>query len=175
MSEALLGMNTSRDKDLDLTTLHPRFEILSKLKDIFVDRVDPVLKILHVPSFWAGLNQALNDPQPMSKSMQAEAFSFYYTAIGASDELQCKRLFGEGKIVMLPRYRVACQRALVEASFLATTSIATLRAYALYLVSIAATVLTMDLTSTLRFSPNMATDLKSYMCFRRLAYVWQGK
>jgi hypothetical protein len=36
----------------NLAALHPPFDIVCKLWDIFLERVDPLIKLLHTPTFW---------------------------------------------------------------------------------------------------------------------------
>jgi hypothetical protein len=36
----------------NLATLHPPLDAVTKLWTIFLDRVDPLIKLLHTPTFW---------------------------------------------------------------------------------------------------------------------------
>ncbi|OTA56698.1 C6 transcription factor [Hypoxylon sp. EC38] len=124
------------DKPENLAGLHPSSQILPKLKEIYADRVDPMMKILHLPTFWAALTDGLRHPQEMSKSLEAEVFAFYLAAINALTDDECRNLFGLQKSVMYSRYRLAARQALMNAGFLSTSSIMTLRAYAMFLMCI---------------------------------------
>jgi hypothetical protein len=119
----------------DLTSLHPSLPILSKLRDLYIDRVDPLVKILHLPTFWTALTNGLRNPQGTSKSLEAVAFNFYLVTIRSLNEDECQSLFGLPKSVLFSRYRQASQQALVDAGFLSTSDPTTLRAYALFMVS----------------------------------------
>lgn len=122
-------------KSENLTSLHLSFEILPKLKEIYVDRVDPLIKVLHLPTFWAALSNGLRHPQNLSKSFEAVVFAFYLATISALREDECQTFFGAQKSILYSRYRVATRQALVNAGFLSTSSLMTLRAYAVYIVS----------------------------------------
>lgn len=119
----------------NLASLHPSFQVLPKLREIYVDRVDPLIKIFHVPTFWTALTNGLRHPQDLSKSLEAAMFAFYLATISTLKDDECQNLFGEQKSVMYSRYRLATRQALVNAGFLSTSSPMTLRAYAMFIVS----------------------------------------
>lgn len=119
----------------DLASLHPPFELLPKLKEIYTDRVDPLMKLLHLPTFWVALASALQQPQAISKSFEAAIFAFYLAAISAMREDECQTMFATQKSIIFSRYRVATRQALVNADFLSTSNPMTLRAYAIFMVS----------------------------------------
>lgn len=119
----------------NLASLHLSFQILPKLRDIYVDRVDPLMKILHLPTFWPALTEGLRRPQDLPKSLEAAIFAFYMTVISTLKEDECQNLFGIQPSVMISRYRLATRQALVNAGFLSTSNPMTLRAYAMFMVS----------------------------------------
>ncbi|KAF2761141.1 C6 transcription factor [Pseudovirgaria hyperparasitica] len=120
----------------NLGALHPNAQVLSMLKDIFIDRVDPLHKIYHVPTFWNGLVKALQRPESFSKSLEAAAFAFYLATICSMSEMEIQRCFGAPKSIVGPRYRLATRQALVSAGFLSTSSPETLGAYAMFIMSV---------------------------------------
>jgi hypothetical protein len=126
----------SNYKPENLTSLHPSSQILPKLREIYVDRVDPWIKILHLPTFWAVLTDGLRHPHNMPKSLEAAIFAFYLATVSALSEDECQEVFGIQKAIMYSRYRAATRQALVNAGFLSTSSPMTLRAYSLFIVSI---------------------------------------
>ncbi|KAI1778402.1 putative C6 transcription factor [Hypoxylon cercidicola] len=121
-------------KAQDLRSLHPPFQILPKLRDIYVDRVDPMIKILHVPTFWTTLTDGLRHPHKLSRSLEAEIFAFYLATISSLKEDECQNLFAASKSVLYSRYRLATRQALINAGFLSTSNPATLRAYAIFIM-----------------------------------------
>ncbi|XXH03730.1 hypothetical protein Hte_010136 [Hypoxylon texense] len=118
----------------DLRSLHPSFQILSKLRDIYADRVDPMMKILHLPTFWAALTNGLRNPQKLSRSLEAEIFAFYLATISSLKESECQSLFGTSQQVLYSRYKFATRQALVNAGLMSTSSPTTLRAYAIFIM-----------------------------------------
>lgn len=128
-------MPNTHSKIESLTSLHPPYHILLKLWDIYVDRVDPLMKILHLPTFWSSLMNVLQHPQDISKSLEALICAFYLAIITSLEEDECRGLLGGQKSVIFARYERAARRALRTAGFLHTSSPMTLRAYVMFLVS----------------------------------------
>lgn len=117
-----------------LKSLHPSYQILPRLKEIYADRVDPWIKILHLPSFWSVLADGLRHPHDIPKSLEAAIFAFYLATVSSLSEDECEEVFGMQKTIIYPRYRAATRQALVNAGFLSTSSPMTLRAYSLFIV-----------------------------------------
>lgn len=74
----------------NLSSLHPSFQTLPRLREIYADRVDPWIKILHLPNFWAVLTEGLRHPYDMPKSVEAAIFAFYLATVSALSE-SCSR------------------------------------------------------------------------------------
>lgn len=141
MDEPLSDQNAlffgQNEKVEDLASLHPPVQILPKLRDIYADRVDPLVKILHLPTFLATLENGLRHPSGRSDSLEAIMFAFYLAVVSTLDEDECQDLFGVSEAVIHSRYRLATRQALVNAGFLSTSNPLTLQAYVLFMVRIA--------------------------------------
>ncbi|KAE9372518.1 putative fungal-specific transcription factor [Stipitochalara longipes BDJ] len=120
----------------NLASLHPSVKILSKLWDAYIDRADPLMKVLHLPTFWTSLTNALHHPHHVSKSLQALLFAFYLVTISSLEEGECQSLFGGPKPAIFAQYKRAARKALINAGFLHTSSPTTLRAYALFIMAV---------------------------------------
>jgi hypothetical protein len=94
-----------------------------------------LVKPLHLPTFWVTITSALRNPYDISKSVEAVIFAFYLITIYSLEEDECRSLFGGEKSIIFARYRVAARQALMNAGFLKTTSIVTLQAYMMFIVS----------------------------------------
>lgn len=116
--------------------MHPEYNILLKLWDVFIDRVDPFAKILHLPTFWLSLKSAIEQPSDVPSDLQALVFSFYLASVASLEEGECLEVMHECKPDILARQKRLARRALRAAGFLNTTSVTTLRAYCIFLVSI---------------------------------------
>ncbi|KAH7309934.1 putative C6 transcription factor [Rhexocercosporidium sp. MPI-PUGE-AT-0058] len=119
-----------------LASLHPPYHVLLKLREIYVDRVDPLMKILHLPTFWSSLTNALQHPEDISKSLEALISAFYLATITSLEEDECRGLLGEEKSAIFARHERVARRALRTAGFLHTSSPVTLRAYVMFLMGV---------------------------------------
>lgn len=118
----------------NLASLYPPVQILPKLQEVYVDRIDPLMKILHLPTFWSSLMGVLQNPQNVSKTLEAVFFSFYFATISALEEGECLSILGAQKSLLYTRCRLATRQALVNAGLLSTSSPMTLQAYAMFMV-----------------------------------------
>lgn len=103
---------------------------------VYIDRVDPLMKLLHVPSFGPAMKDAVQNSKRMSKSLEALIFAFYLVTTASMEDNECTALLGDRKAIIAPRYEAAARQALINADFVRTSSLKTLQAYILFLVSI---------------------------------------
>lgn len=107
------------------------------LFQVYVEQVDPVIKILHRPS----LSKLMEKNEPYLTYPKGHV---YVTALGAAvcyaaacslTENQCRRMFQAGKLSIVATLRRTCERALEQADVLSTQDMTVLQAFVLYLVS----------------------------------------
>ncbi|KAH0497613.1 hypothetical protein TgHK011_004906 [Trichoderma gracile] len=136
LDESGLFFEPETDRFESLVKLHLPTPLLSKLRDIYNDRVDPMMKILHLPTFWVTMTNALQRPLEMPKSLQALIFAFYLVAISSFTEEEAQNLFEMPLSVIVKRYRVATRQALVHARFLSTSNVMTLQAFSIFTICV---------------------------------------
>ena len=107
-----------------------------RLYEIFLENVNPLIKVIHVPTFRKMIDGFCVTPYKVSKSFEALLFVTYLSAVSSLGEDECLQNLGEPKTVVFSRYRIAAQQALANATFLRSTSIVTLQAYHMFLVSL---------------------------------------
>jgi hypothetical protein len=129
--ELLLSTST---KIVDLSSFHPPVLVLQKLQPFFLERVDPITKILHFPSFWSCLTTGIERPKEMPKPLQALIFVFYFVTTSSLDNEECYSLFGEQQSAVSARYKFAAHQGLMNARFLRSSHLTTLQAFSLFLV-----------------------------------------
>jgi hypothetical protein len=95
---------------------------------VFVDNVDPVVRMLHKPSLRTQMVKATDNLNGISTPFEALMFAIYFASITSMTEVQCDAMFHEGKEGLLCRYRFAVQQALARARFLSTHNLITLQA-----------------------------------------------
>jgi hypothetical protein len=119
----------------ELHSLHPEPRKIYRLWQIFVETVNPLTKIIHVPTLQQRILDASWDPSRIQKPLAATMFSMYSLALISMSPEACQDSFGESPAVLYTRYRTASARALVDADFLTTTDLEVLQALALFLLA----------------------------------------
>ena len=121
-------------QNVDLLSLHPLPNQIAKYWEIYKDRVDPLVKILHVPTIEPTILSAASHLSNLSKGFEALLFAIYYGVTTALSAHDCLLNFGEEKAVLLSRYRFALEQALARANFLTTEEATVLQALVIFLI-----------------------------------------
>ena len=134
------------DPGPELGNLHPEPRHIFLLWQRFVERVNPLTKIIHVPTLQERTLDATCNIENITKPLNALLFSIYTLAITSMPSSECLSTFSEDKITLLSRYRVATIRALIAADFLTTREFEVLQALVLFLFADPESELTITLT-----------------------------
>lgn len=129
VSGAILGSTRS------LTEQHPSYEDATKLWNTYVRNVEPLCKVLHVPTVAKMVDTVSKQPAAASKSDECLLFVIYYFAVFSMSDDDCLQEFNKSRNSLMSRYRTAVFQALVNASWLKTTAMPVLQAYTLFLVA----------------------------------------
>ena len=134
-SAAVFGSTLTAPKDLRL--LHPTPEQISQLCSLFIENVDPVFKVLHVPSLRNMVSDAISnlDNIPSNTYIEALLFSMYYAAVTSLTPEECLQMFHDSKESLLARFRAGTERAFSNADFLCECDLETLQALAIFLIA----------------------------------------
>lgn len=124
----------SPDTAVDLSTLHPGQVQIFRLWQIYLDNVNPLLKITHTPTLQARIIDAAGDVTKISPTLEALMFSIYCVSILSLEDDQCLAAFGSPKEDFLRCYQFGCQQALQNAGVLRTSDRDCLTALHLFLV-----------------------------------------
>ena len=112
---------------LDSVMPSPRHHAL--LWQLYLENVDPLLKIFHVTS------KTVSSPTTTSASLRCLLYAVYYAAIVSLQHRdQCFGMFQEDRHVLLDKYRNGVQSALAKADFLASPDLTILQAMAIFLI-----------------------------------------
>ncbi len=125
-----------RKTDLNLSTLHPEQHHIFRLWQIYLDNVNPLLKVTHTPTLQSLMIEAASDVTNIGPSLEALMFSIYCISILSLEQDECQILFNLPKEDLLRIYQLGCQQALLDCSFLRSSDRDCLTALFLYLVSI---------------------------------------
>ena len=135
-SATVFGSTLSAPKDLRL--LHPSPAQISHLCTLYIENVDPMFKVLHVPTLRNMVTDAISnvDVIPSGTYVECLLFAMYYAAVTTLTVEECLKYFQDGKESLLAKYRAGTERALSNADMLLECDMETLQALSIYLVSI---------------------------------------
>lgn len=117
-----------------ITHIHPSTIQIFQLWQVYLNNVNPLLKIFHAPILQVQVVEAGANLASIAKPLEALMFSIYFIAVESMTEEEVQRMFGEVKPVVLNRYRHASEQALVNAEFMKSNNVMVLQAFLLYLV-----------------------------------------
>ena len=128
---------SSHRTSVDLSTLHPDPVQIFRLWQIYLDNVNPLLKVTHTPSLQGRIIEAASNVTNINPPLEALMFSIYATSILSLIVEDCQTIFGSSKEDLSTRYQFGCQQALLNCAFLRSSDRDCLTALYLYLVSLA--------------------------------------
>lgn len=118
-----------------VTDLHPPAVQVFQLWQIYLDNVNPLLKITHTPTLQGQLIEAAANPVKIPKPLEALLFSIYFIALISMTDEEALETLKEDKKRLVARYHHASQQALINAGFMRSPDIVVLQAFVIYLVS----------------------------------------
>lgn len=118
-----------------LTQYHPTHANAMALLERYFNNVEPICKILHVPSTTQMVKLASQHPETASKTEQCLLFAIYHAAVFSMTEEECTNDLKQKRNAIMKQYHHAAKHALVNASFLKTTEFSVLQAFFLFLLS----------------------------------------
>ena len=118
--------------------LRPAPAVCKKLCQVYLDRVDPIIRIFHRPSLMGFLLEGksyldYHDNNPVLDVLKSSVF---VVAIVSLTEEQCQSLFDADRTSFIATHRLACEAALDRAGLITTEDITVLQSFVLYLVCI---------------------------------------
>lgn len=118
---------------MDLKALHPDQWQATVLWHTFVSRVDPVLKVVHIPTTVTRVFGAINRPDSQGPDVHCLLFAIFFAATTArcSDEPANQQLRAD-----LRRYQQGLELAMHHSSFLDSPTVTSLQGLAIYLVGL---------------------------------------
>lgn len=118
-----------------VTEWHPPAVQIFQLWQIYLDNVNPLLKLTHTPTLQGQLIEAAANPAKIPKPLEALLFSIYFMAIVSLTDEEVQDTFKEEKTRLMSKYHRGTQQALINAGFMRSPDIVVLQAFLMYLVS----------------------------------------
>lgn len=128
LSDALMGTRQT------LGQYHPTANAAMILWRTYVENIEPITKILHVPSTSTVIERIARDPESANSQEECLAFSVYHFAVFSMTNQECIQQLGQSRSELLSSLHFATRQALVNASFLKTTDLVVLQAFVLFLL-----------------------------------------
>lgn len=119
---------------VDMLSIHPIPTQIPTYWNIFKDRVDPLVKVLHLPSISPTILASSSHLGNLSKGFEALLFSIYYCATTSLSNKECLSMLGEDRNSLLNRYRFGTEQALARATFLVAEEVVIVQAFVLFLM-----------------------------------------
>ncbi|KUJ19413.1 uncharacterized protein LY89DRAFT_716926 [Mollisia scopiformis] len=126
----------SRKLAVDICTLHPEPVQIFRLWQLYLENVNPLLKITHTPSLQGRIIEAAGDVSNIKPTLEALMFSIYCMTVTSLDPDDCLAMFGSSQVDLLRRYQFGCQQALLNSGFLRCHERDCLTALYFYLISV---------------------------------------
>lgn len=106
----------------------------TQLWQTFVNNVDPLTKILHIPTGQAHIFGAINDASETAEDINALLFAVFYAATTSLEEDDVDALLGHDKETSLSFFKRRFEQSLGRVNILDNPSLLSLQALAIYLV-----------------------------------------
>jgi hypothetical protein len=75
-----------RSADVDLRKLHPLPSQIPFIWQIYIENVDPLIKLLHIPTMNSIIRKIRSDMDSITPGLEALMFAIYFAAITSLEE-----------------------------------------------------------------------------------------
>ncbi|KAH8434413.1 fungal specific transcription factor domain-containing protein [Aspergillus melleus] len=143
-----------------ITHLHPPGVRIFQLWQVYINNVNPLLKITHIPTLQPKIVDASVDSAQASRPLEALMFCIYLVAVKSMTDDEVTTTLGEPKALSVARFNEACQHGLLNAGLIKSNNIMVLQAFVLYLLSEGREVDTRTLSCWIGIAVRMAIHLR---------------
>ncbi|KAH7482695.1 hypothetical protein FOMA001_g6593 [Fusarium oxysporum f. sp. matthiolae] len=119
--------------DVDLTGLHPLPAQGSFLWQIYLENIEPLVKVLHIPTMSRLMTQVRRGEHDLRPGDEALVFAIYYSAVTSMETQEVEANLGASQSHFISQFRFALEQALAKSNLLNTTNMAMLQAFVIYL------------------------------------------
>ncbi|KAJ0117153.1 C6 zinc finger domain-containing protein [Diaporthe amygdali] len=132
-SELIFGAETPSTNPEDLT---PSPSHIVRLWQIYLDRCNPLTKVIHVPTIQPYLLEATGTSPNLPKNVEALLFSIYTLAVVSMTKDECEEVLGIPREKALAKFSAGLRSCMIRLGFLKTHDLFTLQALVIYLISL---------------------------------------
>ncbi|KAH6718329.1 fungal-specific transcription factor domain-containing protein [Leptodontidium sp. MPI-SDFR-AT-0119] len=112
---------------------HPTKSCAVQLWQAFVNNVDPMIKIFHLPTTQAIVYAAIKNTNESGADTNALLFSIYFAATASLNHKSLVNILGNDKTTALNQFKRGLEQSLATSKFLDTPNLVTLQAITLYI------------------------------------------
>ncbi|KAL6794067.1 fungal-specific transcription factor [Trichoderma sp. SZMC 28012] len=129
-----LPFNFPVDVSRPLELAHPPPASILFLWQTYLDVVDPLIKIFHVPSIQRQVMSISQGRKIPDADTECLLFAIYYSTVIAIPAAECRQELHEERPVLLQRFRNGVEESLRQINFWSSRNITALQAFVLYLI-----------------------------------------
>ncbi|KAL2130870.1 hypothetical protein VTI74DRAFT_5844 [Chaetomium olivicolor] len=118
------------------TVVWPEPDQIAELWQIYRQRVNPLAKIIHVPTLEPDIRRAAYGPNAVPKNIEALLYSIFLMAVVALTADECLDKLGHSREEAIQMYSEGVRSALTQMNFLTAYDFTSLQALVLYLMSL---------------------------------------
>ena len=131
------GLVSKPHLSVDISSLYPSRGQAAQLWQVYLNNVDVLVKVLHIPTIQPAIFAAINNQSQVSPDLSALLFSIYFAAVTSLRREDTHVMLGQDWQSALQRYQRGLETSLHMASFLDSPTITFLQAMSIYLVNMA--------------------------------------
>lgn len=120
--------------NLNLCDVYPEPVHVFRLWQIFLERVNPVCKVIHVPSVQPHVVEAASGTWHVPPNYKPLLFAIFNMGVISLSEVECRQTLGMARETALKKFSAGIRAALIEVNFMSTYDLCILQALVLYLV-----------------------------------------
>ncbi|KAI3554112.1 hypothetical protein CABS01_13200 [Colletotrichum abscissum] len=132
-TDLLLGDDAPKSSVLDAW---PDAALVFKLWQIFLDRVNPFTKVIHVHTFQPYVVEATNGTQGLPENIMALLLSIFLMAVVAMSEEECLAALKKTKEAAVALFSAGIRQTMRQLNFMRTNDLVILQSLCLYLYSL---------------------------------------
>ncbi|KAJ5604778.1 fungal-specific transcription factor domain-containing protein [Penicillium lagena] len=144
------GKATRTSRDLNLITgispiadnrsgnpadLYPDPQLALRLWRAFIENVDPVVKVLHIPTTQSSIITLVADPSQTTSSFSALAFAIYFAATTSLSEDEISEISSNSRSELLEKFKNGLNQIIIDLNLFNEPDVTTVEAIAIFAAS----------------------------------------
>ncbi|KAF5249665.1 hypothetical protein FANTH_4973 [Fusarium anthophilum] len=131
-----MGILSSRSYDRSIKSYLPPQPAAIYLWRVYVDRVDPCSKVLHIPTDQITIYTVIDDPDRASPEAMAICYAVLFAAVVVLEPTEITIPLQDDKHAYLTRFKLGLEQAFAHSEFLEAPTIGLLQAFSIYLTTL---------------------------------------